>query len=81
MKNLVFKFLVAILLSNLSLFAIVDFNTASKDELVQINGIGEKKALAIIEYRKSHKIESVDDLKNIKGFGDKLVSKIKDNTK
>lgn len=43
MKSLVFKFLVAILLSNLSLFAVVDFNTATKEELVQINGIGEKR--------------------------------------
>ena len=80
MKNLIFVILVAMFLTNSSLMATVDFNTMSKEELVKIKGIGEKKALSVIEYRKTHKIESIDDLKNIKGFGDKLVSKIKENT-
>ncbi len=80
MKNLIFIILVAMFLTNGTLMAVVDFNTISKEELVKIKGIGEKKALSIIEYRKTHKIESVDDLKNIKGFGDKLVSKIKENS-
>lgn len=81
MKNLIFKLLAALLLSNSFLFALVDFNSATKEELVNIKGIGEKKALSIMEYRKTHKIKSVDDLKNIKGFGDKLISKIKESSK
>lgn len=81
MKNFFLIILFAIFLSNNSLLASVDFNTASKAELVKIKGIGEKKAISIIEYRKSHKIKTIDELKNIKGFGDKLVSKIKENIK
>lgn len=59
------------------LVAATDFNKASKSELMNIKGIGVKKAEAIIEYRKSNKISSADDLENIKGFGKKLISKIK----
>lgn len=80
MKNLFFIILVAIFLSNNTLLASVDFNTATKDELIKIKGIGVKKAASIIEYRKKHPIKSADDLKNIKGFGDKLVLKIKENS-
>ena len=42
-----------------------------------IKGIGDKKADAIIEYRKTTTIKSADDLKNIKGFGDSIVNNIK----
>ncbi|MGJ0354911.1 helix-hairpin-helix domain-containing protein, partial [Aliarcobacter cryaerophilus] len=36
---------------------------------------------AIIEYRKSNTINSADDLKNIKGFGDTIIDNIKKDTK
>jgi len=42
-----------------------------------IKGIGTKKADAIIQYRKSNKLKSADDLLNIKGFGKVLVDKVK----
>lgn len=58
-------------------FASMDFQKASKEQLLSINGIGEKKANSIIEYRKTNMIKTIDDLKNIKGFGSKLISKIK----
>lgn len=58
-------------------FASINFQKASKEELMSIKGIGSKKAEAIIKYRKSNKIKSIDDLKNIKGFGKKLIIKIK----
>lgn len=60
-----------------ALFAKVDFQTATKEQLMAINGIGAKKAEAIIDYRKSNKIEKVEDLTKIKGFGNTLVNKIK----
>lgn len=81
MKNLVFKIFMLLSIGLISLMASVDFNSATKEELMSIKGIGEKKALSIIEYRKSNKIEKVDDLKNIKGFGDKLIAKIKTSSK
>ena len=61
------------------LFASVDINSASKKELTSLKGIGEKKAEAIIEYRKSHCFKSVDELTNIKGIGKKIIEKNRDN--
>ncbi len=59
----------------------MDLQTASKSELMEIKGVGEKKADAIIEYRKTNTIKSADDLKNIKGFGDAIVDNVKNNVK
>ena len=81
MKNSFFKIVLLLFLGSSLLFSSVDFNTASKEDLMGIKGIGEKKALTIIEYRKTNSINSVDDLKNIKGFGDKLITKIKEEIK
>lgn len=63
------------------LFASINLQTASKEELMSIKGVGEKKAEQIIEYRKTNKINSPEDLKNIKGFGDNIVSNVKSDTK
>jgi len=61
-----------------SLMAAIDVNKASKEELMSINGIGEKKAEAIIKYRKKHgTFKSVDDLKNVNGIGDSIVANCK----
>ena len=57
---------------------IVNINTASLEELMTLKGIGESIALNIIEYRREHTFESVDDLKKVKGIGDKLFEKIRD---
>ncbi len=43
------------------LFSAMDVQTASKKDLMCIKGIGEKKATAIIEYRKKNKLKSVDE--------------------
>ncbi len=60
------------------LFAEINLQTASKEELMGIKGIGEKKADQIIEYRKTNTINKADDLKNIKGFGDSIVGNVKE---
>lgn len=57
----------------------VNLNTATKEQLCQITGIGDKKADLILQYREQHgQFKSVDELKQVSGFGDKSVEKIKD---
>lgn len=56
----------------------VNINNATLDELLTIDGIGEAKAVAIIEYRNSNKFSSIEDIKNVSGIGDSLYNKIKD---
>jgi len=56
----------------------VNINSASAQELILLNGVGESKAKAIIEYRTSHgQFDSIDDLAKVKGIGTKLVEKNK----
>ncbi|AXX96380.1 MULTISPECIES: ComEA family DNA-binding protein [Arcobacter] len=70
-----------ILLCGSLLFGAINLQTATKEELMAIKGIGEKKAEQIIEYRKTNKINSAEDLKNIKGFGDSIVANVKAENK
>ncbi len=57
----------------------VNLNTATKEELTKIDGVGDKKADKILEYRNQHGgFKTPDDLKNITGFGEKTVAKLKD---
>ena len=59
---------------------LISINTASKEELMTLSGIGESKALAIIKYREDNGLFSnIEDLKNITGIGDKMFEKIKDS--
>jgi competence protein ComEA len=75
------KILFIVTLSSSFLFSAINLQTASKNELMCIKGIGKKKAEAIIQYRKSNKLKSPDDLLKIKGFGKALVEKVKKGEK
>lgn len=57
----------------------ININTASKETLMTLNGIGESKAQAIIDYREEiGGFKSVDEITNISGIGEKTLEKIKD---
>ena len=71
------KFVFLILAAAVSLFAL-DINTATKADFVKVKGIGAKKAERIIAYREAHgKFASNDELKKVKGIGEKIVAEIK----
>ena len=63
--------------SNNTYNGLVNINTASKDELMTISGIGESKANSIIEYRSKNKFESIEDIMNVSGIGEKFFEQIK----
>lgn len=57
----------------------ISINKATKEELMNLTGIGESKAIDIINYRNENGLfKSIEDLKQISGIGDKLFDKIKD---
>ncbi len=64
-----------------SFLSAINLQTATKDELMCIKGIGDKKADILINYRKSNKLTSADDLLAIKGFGKGLVKNVEKNVK
>ncbi|WAW14262.1 helix-hairpin-helix domain-containing protein [Peptostreptococcus equinus] len=58
----------------------ININTASKEELDSIPGVGPSTADKILEYRKEKgRFNKIEDLKNISGIGDKKFEKMKNN--
>jgi competence protein ComEA len=60
---------------------VVNINKADAAALAEnLNGIGMVKAKEIVKYRDTHgKFESIEELSNIKGIGEKTVEKNRDN--
>lgn len=56
---------------------LIHLNTASKEELESLPGIGPKTAEKIIVFRSQHVITSVDDLMQIQGVGEKKVESLR----
>lgn len=57
----------------------VNINTADKELLMTLQGIGEAKAQSIISYREVHgEFKKIEELCNISGIKDAVYSKIKD---
>lgn len=59
--------------------AVININTADAEDLTRLNGIGEVKARAIVEYREKNGLfKSIEEIKNVKGIGEATYLKIKD---
>lgn len=59
--------------------SLININTASKEELKTLNGIGDVLADSIVEYREENgRFESIDDIKNVSRIGSKTFEKFRD---
>ena len=60
----------------------VNLNTATKEQLMTLSGIGEAKALAIISYRESHgNFQKIEELMQVEGIKNGVFQKVKDQIK
>jgi competence protein ComEA len=58
----------------------ININTATKEELDELFGIGEVKSQAILDYRKENgKFEKIEDIMKVNGIKEGIFAKIKDN--
>jgi competence protein ComEA len=68
--------LATLLVSSQFAFAAVNINTATAEELDAVKTISPAKAKAIVDYRTQNgPFKSLDELKKVKGFGEKSVAK------
>lgn len=61
------------------IFGLININTARKEDLMLLPGIGNLKADAIIEYRKSTPFKSIKDVLKVDGISEKTFEKIKNS--
>ena len=60
----------------------ININTATLELLMQLKGIGDTKAAAIIEYREQNGgFNKIEDIMNVKGIGERIFAAIKDSIK
>jgi len=58
----------------------VNLNTAGKEQLMTLTGIGESRAEDIIRYRQEHgPFERIEDIMNVSGIKEGAFQKIKDS--
>ncbi|MCW5890660.1 MAG: helix-hairpin-helix domain-containing protein [bacterium] len=56
----------------------IDVNTATAQELATLPGVGPAKAQAIIEHRQKEPFAKPDDLRKVKGIGEKLYEQLRE---
>ena len=58
---------------------VININTATAEELMGLKYIGEKKALAIVEYREANgRFRSIEELKSISGITQNVIDANRD---
>lgn len=57
---------------------LININTATKEQLKSLNGIGDTLADNIINYRKKNKFNTIEDLLNVNGIGESKFNTIKE---
>ena len=58
--------------------SMVNINTASREQLMTLPGIGEVTADAIIEYREQNPFARIEDIMNVSGIGEAKFNSIRD---
>ena len=77
-RTLVFA-TILLVMPAIALASSIDINSASAEAIAtSLKGIGDKKALAIINYRNKHgDFQSLDDLLNVPGIGEKTLQRLR----
>lgn len=57
----------------------ININTANKNELMELSGVGESTANKIIEYRKTTAFIEIEDIMNVPGIGESKFKNIKNS--
>ena len=77
MKKLAMLFAALLAYAGMAMAA-VNINSATKEQLESLDGIGPVKAQAIIDYRKKNgPFKSLEDVKKVDGVGDATFDKIR----